>query len=76
MEVGKEQDDGEEEDAFRGNDEEERLHPLYIFFLIKEHPVDEAVEHELHDEIDREDSCEEAEDLIVGNGERLLGEVA
>ena len=76
MEVGKEQDDGEEEDAFGSDHEEERLHPLYIFFLIEEHPVDDAVEQKLHDEINREDCGEEPENLVMGDGKRLLGEVA
>ena len=76
MEVGREEDDREEEDTFRGYDEEEGLHPLYIFFLIEEHPVDDAVKQKLHDEISREDSGEEPENLVMGDGKLLLGEVA
>lgn len=65
VEIGQQHDDGEQRHAFHRHQEQPGPHPLFVFFPVEEHPVDESVGQGLGHEI-QNDSCGiNANNLIV-----------
>ena len=75
-EVGLKHDHGEESQPFERYEEEVGLHPLFVFFLVEEHPSGEGIGDGLHEEIGGQYGGEYPNDLVLLDDERVAHERA
>jgi hypothetical protein len=71
IEVSLQQDQWKEEYPLSGNDEQERLGPLFKFFLIKKHPVAKPIEDRLDKIIRQHDTCIHTDNLVILDVKRI-----